>query len=672
MSLRKVNLPKMIRGAELEVRAGFVPSSLDEKARTVELVFSEGTRGLRSNWFGEKWYEELSLQAEHVRLQRANNGAPLLDTHSRYSLRDVIGVIERAWIDTENGKKVAKATVRFSERAEVEPIWQDVKTGILRKVSVGYKIHKIEKVEDGEDKIPVYRATDWEPLEISLVPVPFDDAATVRTREEDASEMFACEVLDAERAADTNPKDKENEMLRMRFGQEVRDRAGEAGGSGGGTTAPVGKSAQEIENERQAAVDEATRVERERGETIRALVKKHGLEEAFGADLVSRKVKLEDARTAILDKLAERDEQSVTRGVVITHGDQSEIGTRRAAVEEALLTRFDSNRFKSTDRGSEFRNLSLLEIARDLLEMRGIKHRHFSKSEVAQRALSSSDFPLILANTASKTLRDGYILQPRTFLPFVRIVELPDYKEMSRVSFGEAPQLLEIKQGGPYTFGKVGEAAEKIKLAKHGRRLLITEETIVNDDLDAFTKIPSMFGSASARLESDLVYTKLLVANPKMADNVDLFHASHGNLPTAAAIGDAGLTAALKLLREQKGVDAQDYIGLEPGFLVCGTAKEVEAKKMLVNVSAIKSSEVNVFQGSMTPIVEPRVTGNKWFVIAKAGQIDTIEVGYLQGENGPVVTSKEGWESDGLEIKCKHVVTAKAIDYRGMIYNSGA
>jgi hypothetical protein len=69
--------------------------------------------------------------------------------------------------------------VRFSDREEVEPITRDVKVGILRHVSVGFTVERIEKVEEVDD-IPVYRATAWTPAKISLFPLAFDDGAVVR------------------------------------------------------------------------------------------------------------------------------------------------------------------------------------------------------------------------------------------------------------------------------------------------------------------------------------------------------------------------------------------------------------------------------------------------------------------------------------------------------------
>ena len=157
-----------------------MPESVDAERRTVEVVWSTGAAVRRRDpWTGKRYDEVLSLEEAHVDLSRLNGGAPLLNTHGAWDLRDVIGVVERAWIAREGEALVGRATVRFSDRADVEPIWRDVASGIVRNVSVGYAVRSYEITEtDGQP--PVWRAVDWQPLELSAVPIGADAAAGFR------------------------------------------------------------------------------------------------------------------------------------------------------------------------------------------------------------------------------------------------------------------------------------------------------------------------------------------------------------------------------------------------------------------------------------------------------------------------------------------------------------
>ena len=133
-------------------------AALDEENRTVRLSFSSEEPVER--WFGS---EVLSHSPESVRMDRLNGGAPLLWNHDT---SDQIGRVESASIEDGRGY----AVVRFSKSARAEELYQDVVDGITSNVSVGYRIHEMEQEGDKE----VFRATDWQPHEISLVSVPAD------------------------------------------------------------------------------------------------------------------------------------------------------------------------------------------------------------------------------------------------------------------------------------------------------------------------------------------------------------------------------------------------------------------------------------------------------------------------------------------------------------------
>jgi hypothetical protein len=677
LKTRKVDLPKLRRGEDIEVRAMFTPSTVNEKDRTVELVFTEGARGLRSSWLGDKWYEELSLEDGHVRLTRLNNGAPLLDTHNRWTLKDVIGVIERAWVEVENGKKVGKALARFSERAEVEPIFQDVKNGILRKISVGYKIHKFEKIEGGEDKIPVYRATDWEPLEISLVPVPFDDGASVRTREADEQEVFACEVLDAERADEPNQNHKESEMKMMRvFGQEVRDRAGDEGSAGGSGTAPAPV---DINKAREEAAEKARAEERERCTEIRALAKKHGLEDKFADELVSRGVKIDAARAQILDKLAEKDEKSDTRGQqpTITHGARDEVSTFRAGVVNAITHRARPAEHKLEEMGRDYMGDSLYDMARESLEMQGIRTKRMHRDEVAKRALTSGDLPLILADATNKFLRTSYEGAPSEWKKLGSKRVATNYHAIKNLKLGEAGELEEIAEGGKIVLGSLDESREQYAIADYGKRVVITQKVIINDDLGAIAQIPVKFGRAAARLEARLFWEQL-TANGNMSDGKALFHSDHGNLAAVnAAIAVGPLGIGRKSMRLQTELGSDQPMNLNPKYLVVPAALETVGEQFIaqsVRLNAKTATEVNPFAGRLELISEGRLdaaSATAWYLFCDPSEYDTIQYAYLAGKEGPVVESQPSFDELGTAIRIVHTFGAGVLDYRGMFKNIG-
>lgn len=150
-------------------------TAIDADNRTVNLSFSSEEPVERS--FG---VEVLDHQPESVRMGRLRSGSmPLLMNHS---MDDQIGVVSAASI--ENGRGLA--SVRFSKSARGEEVYQDILDGIRGNVSVGYRIHEMTQDAANDD---VFRATDWEPLELSLVPSPADPTVGVGRSDGDGDHM---------------------------------------------------------------------------------------------------------------------------------------------------------------------------------------------------------------------------------------------------------------------------------------------------------------------------------------------------------------------------------------------------------------------------------------------------------------------------------------------------
>jgi hypothetical protein len=181
MTLQTMEMPSLCTRAAV--------SSINTSKRTVDLTFSTGAAVDRVDWSGKRYREVLSLAPAHVRLDRLNSSAPLLNSHSAYSVSDVIGVVEPGSARVSQGQGVA--TVRFSQRDDVEPIWQDVVDGIVRAVSVGYRVHKFVEDTPKDGGTPTRTAIDWEPYELSMVSMPADPGAKVRA----GGQTNVCELV---------------------------------------------------------------------------------------------------------------------------------------------------------------------------------------------------------------------------------------------------------------------------------------------------------------------------------------------------------------------------------------------------------------------------------------------------------------------------------------------
>ena len=626
-----IELPALRRSAEL------APNSADTDARTVEVIWSAGARVRRSTLFGEPYDEELSLDPTHVRLDRLNAGAPFLKVHEIDTLDAVIGSVVPGSARIENGRGVAQ--VRISERADVEPIWRDIQAGHIRAVSIGYQVHRFE-VSKPDAARELWRAVDWTPFEVSAVPVGADPAAGFRAQ----SDLATC-VLHRRDVPPTNTgaipmTDKPNAPA-----AEATDQPSDTVATEDTTMTepktPVAepkvvssetRAQPKPENpnmpvapDTEAVATRAREGERDRVSTIYDLAGRLNLERSFAEDLVKRGTDIGEARRLILDQVAAKSEETRTFSQVsIPLGGRNEAITRRDAVANALLHRYSPTLFQLEDAARQYRGMTLLELARESLGNVGVNTRGLSRDEVATRALhSTSDFPEILSAVTNKTLRQAYEAYPRTFMLFCRQVLATDFKAMHRVQLGEAPQLLEVGESGEFKRGTLGESKESYKVKTYGRVVAITRQTLINDDLDAFTRIPAMYGNSIAQLESDVVWG-VITANPAMADGNALFHTTHKNLAgTGAALAVEAVGAARAAMAKQTGLDKKTVLNVRPAFLIVPASLELKAEQMVAQnlVPAATSNVVPQSIRTLAPISEPRLDAaseTAWYLAASA------------------------------------------------------
>ena len=186
MNTRTINTGTLHRSAKLDRAA------IDQAARTVALSFSSEAPVER--WFGA---EILDHSASSIRLGRINDAGPLLMDHDPECQ---VGVVEDVTVGQD---RVGRALVRFGKSEDAEAAYQDVCDGIRQHVSVGYRVHKMI-LEAKSDSGETYRATDWEPLEISIVAIPADTSVGIG-RSATGAEAFETQIEDTRSLIEPQP-----------------------------------------------------------------------------------------------------------------------------------------------------------------------------------------------------------------------------------------------------------------------------------------------------------------------------------------------------------------------------------------------------------------------------------------------------------------------------------
>ena len=149
--------------------------SVEGEGNERRFILSFSSEEPYERWFG---IEVLDHKEGAVDLTRINSIGCLLFNHKRDA---VVGKVIRAWVENERGQ----AEVEFDTDEESEKIYQKVKSGTLKGVSVGYAVDAWEEVaankqsSDGRFTGPASIAVKWIPYEISIVSVPADPTVGV-------------------------------------------------------------------------------------------------------------------------------------------------------------------------------------------------------------------------------------------------------------------------------------------------------------------------------------------------------------------------------------------------------------------------------------------------------------------------------------------------------------
>jgi phage major head subunit gpT-like protein len=480
--------------------------------------------------------------------------------------------------------------------------------------------------------------------------------------------------------------------------QQIRDAEGGPSETLDAGAAAETRDADDVDedDDEQTPAEAARDAERSRINGIWLACRTAKMTAAFAQKLIDDNVPLEDAQSRVFKEWGKRADTSTgphpSARPDVRMGDDPLIH-KRAGIENALLHRVNPDRFKLEDVGREYRGMSVLDIAKTFLQARGVRITDMGRMEIAGLALgltqrggmhSTSDFPLLLADVAHKSLRAEYDVAPQTFEPITRRGTVPDFRASNRVQIGDAPSLKPVSEHGEFTRGSMEEAREQVQAATYGRVFAITRQALVNDDLDAFSRVPTKFGRMAKNLESDLVWYQIL-KNANMSDSNALFSVAHLNFAGAGDISVTQVAAAERAMMLQTGLDGTTLINAVPKYLIVGPTKKTRAMQFVsTTLQATTQANVNPYAGQLQVIVEPRLeagitigtlsaTGaaHAWYLAADKNVVDIVELVFLEGQSGPVLESRVGFDIDGLEIKCRHDVGAKALDWRGVYKSAG-
>lgn len=688
---RQVTAPLGSRALALQ------PASWNAETRTVDVVWTTGSRGIRFDFDALSMVdEELATGTGNVRLERLNRGAPVLNAHQRHDLSAQIGTVVPGSARMQGGQGIA--TLKLSERPEVASIVADIAAGIIRNLSVGYTVHVFEADMKASPR-PLYRAVDWEPTEISFVPIPFDIGAQVRDLPTDATAPCIIRTIARQESKSMNT----SWLSRFTRARPVSSDTGRG--------VPPAALAGQDDNDLHAtpSYDRTATIGWLRSYTGHAR-DSYGLPAEMcgelALELAERQLSEGEARDAVMHILGQRQRQQ-TRGVDAS-GSASAVASpagnalifgertydnpqfHARAVEDALFARMSGR--APSEQARQFMGMSMVQIAGELLTRSGVHNINRmapndvlsaaawnsggTRSYVHQRDFGSgshttSDFPQLMLGAGERFLLEVFQAAASPLKLISRQRSARDFRAISGLELSGFGTLTEVPESGEIKHGSFRERKETYRLRTFAKQFGLSRQAIINDDLGAFADPMVIMARAAAETEASLL-AELVNSNPVMSDGIPMFDARHGNV---AAVGGAPsvetLDSGRQAMRRQKGLDGTP-IAPAPKYIVSGIEHETLIEKLMTAVQAGTANDANPFAGKLTPAVDPRLAARAWYLFGDPMIAPTLEHAYLNDQTGPTVEQQDGWDVLGTKFRVYMDFGAGAVDWRGAYKDSGA
>jgi hypothetical protein len=508
---------------------------------------------------------------------------------------------------------------------------------------------------------PLDRATDWEPVAVSLVIAGQDPASVMRS-------------VDATEHPPTEPP--MSTATELAGGDPAATATPEAAAVIEPTPSPVVAQAPEPGPDdvaRELHIRRAAGAADLPETTVQDLIRS-----TAGKDLPGVMVEVvRAARVAVETKSPAtaghpaRVEVTRDAGDTLLRGFQEGIDARCRAVKDP------------TDLGRQYQRMSTREMAAEYLEtMRGFSRsdvRMMSVSEVIERAFhAGSDLTNVLLNTANKILARGYGEEVQTWRPLAIQSDNTDFKPNYLVQLNASIVPEKVLEDGEYKFGTMSDGKTTYQLSTYGKGLMISRQALINDDLSALDRLPAKMGAGCALLESNLVWEQLTSGASGATvtlDNKALFHADHNNTGTGV-IGITGIDAGVTKMRKQTDPTGNS-LNVQASYLIVPPELRTAALQFLYPTGYAPSTlaSINPFAGGMELIVEARLSADStayYYLAANPNRIDMLQFGYLAGEGGPTITTTEKRNPDGVEMLVRHDFYCALADHRGFYRSTGA
>lgn len=625
-------------------------ATINEEERSIEAVFATDAPVAVFDWMRYEPIDEV-LRADGAELP---SQVVLLDTHSRYSLDDVLGsgramrrdgnaIVGRLFFDTEDER---------GKRA-----WNKVRGGHVTDVSVGYRALEYVDIPAGQSQMIAgqrYTAgkrtlritTRWALREISVVPIGADSAAKMRGDEFSQSDKERAmnkrlrsflETLglraDADDAAAWTYFDGLQDAQRaVAIGLHNTDPQGRAAISEAATppansgTPPAARPARtdasppvdaaaartagaDAEFERCRAIREAAGGEIPRELVDRAINERWTVERSTREFLDHMRGQMSppaggnvDPNRAPAGHSRSRERDTNVRTLAAGVARMTGLNPVGLALRGGGLIEDDRGRAialteQDADIGDRYHLRSLWDVCREALRFDGVREPR-DEGEFFRAAFSTLSIQAVFTTSAYARLVEGYTLAPDTTM-WCQEEDLANFMTHDDITLGKMATPKKLPRGGEAKHGTLSTETESYAAIRYANQLQIDEQDIIDDRLDAISGVVREMGETYQAMRPDLVYA-LLLRNPTLtADSTAVFAAGHSNQATDALSRTAIQSGAIAMNKQR--INGR-VVNNPPAYLIVPSDLQFTAAQILGSSVIIPKGNTDGEQGTVNPV----------------------------------------------------------------------
>ena len=258
-------------------------------------------------------------------------------------------------------------------------------------------------------------------------------------------------------------------------------------------------------------------------------------------------------------------------------------------------------------------------------------------------AASTIDVGGILGGVIDRRLYEGFMSIDQSWREITEIVNVKDFRAVETYQLISGGHFQRVTDAGELKSGSLAHSDVTNQADLFGETLTLTLKDIINDDLNAFSKVPALLGQDAAIAFNEIFWTEFL-------NNSGFFKADNGNVVSSCAFNLDNLATAVAAFRSLKDA-AGRRIGGQPALVLVPTGLEAKAMNVYSSTEIRETTSNksygtnNPYTGKFKPVCSPYLddsdisgySATSWYLLADPARRAVMQAAFLNGQQTPTI-----------------------------------